>query len=83
MVKTPGQILFESQGSSRLEWASLDERVRKQFEAEGAAVWNAALDAASTRAAVNAEFLEKLGDRHAGASLREFVRQIPALKVQP
>jgi hypothetical protein len=45
-MKTPGQILFESQGSSRLEWSALDERVRKQFESEGAAVWNAAIEAA-------------------------------------
>lgn len=45
MVKTPGMILYESQGSP-VPYAELDERVRRQFEMEGAAVWNAALDAA-------------------------------------
>lgn len=44
-MKTPGQFLYESQGSP-VPYAELDERVRRQFELEGAAVWNAALDAA-------------------------------------
>ena len=45
MVKTPGQIMYESPGTT-VPWSELSESTRRQFELEGAAVWNTALDAA-------------------------------------